>query len=488
MGSMPPDTDARKAGEGGVAEAERPVAPSGPLSSSRAAAPPAHRPGPPPAGMRRAVLRAGAATSRLVDYLAADETRRRRVSIGVAVLLNFIVLSLMAIYGRVYIWIPSAPGEATSIVMIDLPLPAELDLRDPDVVPEPEPVVVEEPEPDIVEEPALEPEPEPEPAPEPEAEPEPAPEPEPEPERPLDLTPETVFAPPSEAETDALVPEADPGLEEEPGPLTIEEEAGAALEPLPPAPEAEARQTPAEEAPPLVEPEPADETDTGLEVTERDPEDGEAEIRPGEEEDSREETPVAETEPSGDDQFDQEPVFGRPAMPLPSVDLPEGAAPATPGASGVVAIFCPEEFDNEDKAAECAGRTEIRSGWRPGASGEDWSRAVELLKRQREAGGVGDDPNAVYGPDVARALRDRQREADLELQRRGVGAINDPAGANSGNLETQLGRPEIGPDSPEPGWSLPDDPDVSQRDVRRLERALEDAERRKDPTADDDDD
>ncbi|HMO86465.1 MAG TPA: hypothetical protein PKC18_16250, partial [Lacipirellulaceae bacterium] len=84
------------------------------------------------------------------------------------------------------------------------------------------------------------------------------------------------------------------------------------------------------------------------------------------------------------------------------------------------------------------------------------------------------------GPGVARDLRDRQQQQQMEYGRRGVG-VNDPAGTASGNLDAPLGRPDIGPRDFEPTWTLPEDPNVSQRDLRRLERELEEAERRRSP-------
>ncbi|MEQ8749635.1 MAG: hypothetical protein RIC52_07655, partial [Amphiplicatus sp.] len=59
--------------------------------------------------------------------------------------------------------------------------------------------------------------------------------------------------------------------------------------------------------------------------------------------------------------------------------------------------------------------------------------------------------------------------------------INDPAGAASGNLDSTLGRPDIGPKEFEPTWTLPADPNVSQEDLRKLEKALEEAARKNDP-------
>lgn len=465
MGSMPPDTEARK----------NAAKPGGGRARSRLRA---------GAALRRTLDGYGAASARFLDYLAVNDVRRRRTSLALAVALNIVVLSLMAAYGRIRIWIPSTPGEsAISVVMVDLPTETVLpEPFEPEVVPEPEPEPQEE-EPEVVPEPELEPEPEPAPVaePEPEVAPEPQPQPEPEkaePEPVIDLTSEPVLAPPAEQEPDIYVPEVDPGLEQEPGPLTVTEEQGPDLEPAAPEPPADEQQAPAEEAPPLLEEEQSPQPDSGLEVTDRTAEGEESPEVAG----VPEETEEASVEPpANDDQFDEEPRFApRSVLQLPQVDLPQGEASAAPGASGVVAIFCPEEFKDKDKAAECAGRTEIRSGWRPGSSGEDWSKARELLRQAQERGQTGDDPAAVFGPDIARRLEERQRQQDLEYGRRGVG-VNDPAGAASGNLDRTLGRPDIGPRDFEPAWTLPADPNVSQEELRKLQKALEEAEKSKNP-------
>lgn len=454
MGSMPPHRSARKdEGSPGAARKKPPAARRRPRSARR-----------------RRSRRGGipAAAGRLFDHVAADDGRRRRVSLALAVFINVVALSLLAVYGRISIWIPAAPGESFSVVMIELPPapePAEI------VAPEPEPV-----EPEILPEPEPEPEPAPappaeaEPAPEPEPEQEPEPEPEPEPV--LDLAPDPVFAPPSEDETGDFIPEEDPGVADDPGPLTLSEEETPSPEPSP-AP-AEESLTAAEDAPPLEEETGAPEAPPGLELTEtpRDAAPEDAERAP------RESVP---TEIAGDDMFDEDPFLARrPA--LPAVDLPQGALAPAPGSAGVVAIFCPETFEDADKIAECAGRPEIRSGWRPGASGEDWSEAVRLLRGAREAGGSGAGDAATFGPELARQIEQRARQEALELGRRGTG-IDDPAGAASSNLDRTLGQPDLGRPAPEPGWTLPEDPNVSQRRLRQLERDLERAEEERTPSA-----
>jgi len=163
---------------------------------------------------------------------------------------------------------------------------------------------------------------------------------------------------------------------------------------------AEEEQSVAEDSDALTEDQ---DREAGLEVDDSDAEeDGEMSVG---DEDARlssapEEIGDDEQQITGDDQFDNDEAYDfssrfitpRQAIPLPSVDLPVGETAAIPGQSGVVAIFCPDEFTNEDKQQECAGRTEIRSGWRPGASGENWDEATRLLRQERRGGGVGNAP------------------------------------------------------------------------------------------------
>ncbi len=428
-----------------------------------------------PSWLRRELAKADRDLTRLAARLAETPQGRRRTSITGAVLLNAAMLTLLAIYGRVHIFVPNKPADSISVVFVDLPPAAVPDLRDPEVAPEPEP------EPEPIEEPEILPEPEPQPAPEPEppADPEPEPEPEDEPEPeppPLDLTPEPDFTRPSDIENAPFIPDAPaptaaaPEQEERPGDIVVDGE-----------------QTPAEDSEPLVSVEPEArearaEEDAGDEE-EEDEEQGAGERAAGELE-TREQAPVAETRqpdparPTGDDSFDEEPVFSGRRFNLPAVDLPTGDTPVKPGSSGVMAIFCPEEFENEDKAAECAGRTEIRSGWRPGASGEDFSKAAAIIRQKRQDGDFsGDDVR--FGTDLARAANERARQDDIEDFRRGqsedlnnTGLASDPAAAN---------RPDLTPPGAEPSWTRRDDPLVDKEDVEKLRRELEEAERRNNP-------
>lgn len=424
-----------------------------------------------PERVTRELQRADRDIARLAADLGETPQRRRRASLIGSLLLNTAMLALLAIYGRVHIFVPNKPAESISIVYVDLPPAAVPDLRDPEVAPEPEP------EPEPVPEPEVLPEPEPQPTPEPEqpVEPEPEPEPEPQPEPPpLDLTPEPDFTRPAEIEDAPFIPDepapaAAPEVEDRPGDIVVDGE-----------------QTPADEADPLLTVEPEArraraEEDAGDE-TEEDREDGAGERAAGEEE-SREQAPAAETrtpepaKPTGDDLFDEEPVFSGRRFTLPQVDLPTGDTPARPGSSGVMAIFCPEEFKDKEKAAECAGRTEIRSGWRPGASGEDFSKAASILRQKRESGDFsGDDVR--YGTDLARAANQRARDADIEDFRKGqsqdlgkTGLAPEPAGT----------AVNIGATGAEPSWTRRDDPLADKKEIERLRKELEEAERRANP-------
>jgi hypothetical protein len=427
-----------------------------------------------PARVTRELQRADRDITRMAAQLAETPARRRRASLVGSVILNAAMLALLAVYGRVHIFVPNKPAESISVVYVDLPPAPIPDLRDLEVAPEPEP----EPEPVPKPEPLPEPEPEPVPEPEKAAEPEPEPEPEPQPEAeppPLNLTPEPDFTRPVEIENAPLIPDepapgAAPEVEERPGEIVVEGE-----------------QAPAEEADPLLTVEPQSqsaraEEDAGDEKK-KEEEEAAGERAAGEAE-SREQAPIAETrqpeqaKSSGDDLFDEEPVFSGKRFTLPEVDLPKGDSPARPGSSGVMAIFCPEEFKDKDKAAECAGRTEIRSGWKPGASGEDFSKAAAILRQKRETGDFsGDDVR--YGTDLARAANERARQADIEDFRKGqaedlntAGLASDPAAAN---------RPDLTPPGAEPSWTRRDDPLVDKKDVEKLRRELEEAEKRKTP-------
>ena len=187
---------------------------------------------------------------------------------------------------------------------------------------------------------------------------------------------------------------------------------------------------------------------------------------------------VAEEPAANDDMFDQEPVFGGRTFVAPRVQLPIGETPIDPGSSGVVAIFCPEQFEDDDKAKECAGRRELRSGWRPGDSGEDWSRATELLRSARERGQTGPDLDKIVGPIEARRIRNDRLLEGLEGARSGDDRISNQADTADDNLSRGIegNRPNIGPAPFEPNWSLPEDGELSQQEIDDLREALEEAE------------
>lgn len=415
-----------------------------------------------PRTLRKALRTTDRQIVKAVERLAATPIRRRRASIAGAVALNAGMLVVLAVYGRVQIFVPNKPAESISVVYVDLPAsPPVLDLRDPEIAPEPEPEPVIEPE--------ITPEPEPEPVPEPQ----PPAESEPKPEPVIDLTPEPVFAPPSEVEEAPMIPE-----EEAPPKLATVEE------PSPGDISVEGEQAPAEDAQPLVavEPEAREaqaETDAGEEEGKGD--EGESEVAAGKDE-TLEHPPVAESEPApisdkplaGDDAFDEEPVFNGRRLALPPVELPKGETSSVPGTSGVVAIYCPEEFTDKEKIAECAGRPEIRSGWRPGASGEDFSKAAAVLKDRRKHGDFSND-SVTFGPELARQAEERRKIEDLEDFRKDqnlgkAGIATDPAAGT---------RPDLVPDAPDPSWTRRDDPLVDKGDVEKLRKELDEAEKSK---------
>lgn len=405
-------------------------------------------------------------SARFLDSVAQNDQRRRVSALVMAVCINVIVLTAMSVFARVRIWIPNAPSGTINVTLVEVSQP-EMPLRDPDLFlePEPEPEIVEDPEPEI--EPVPDPEPEPEiieePEPEPELEPEPEPEPpaESEPELNLDLS-EPQFAPPADS-LEPLIP--DPALAAEDD-LSL------------PAPEKEP-QTAAEEDPdPLISVEPEARQEAGLEDIPGD-EDSDGEDAAGTEDETDEEERRAEEPPQNDDMFDEEPVFSGRHFVMPRVELPQGEAPAVAGSSGVVAIFCPEQFSNEDKAKECAGRRELRSGWRPGDSGEDWTRATALLKGARERG--------EFGPSIGPTARELERARDERLirdvtdPRRSQDSVNNLPDAGDDNIMRGVegNRPSIGPAPFEPGWTRRDQGELTQKELDEIKKAMEEAEENK---------
>ncbi|MEM6413642.1 MAG: hypothetical protein AAF720_03195 [Pseudomonadota bacterium] len=482
-----------------------------------------------PKGIKRSLSRFGTDVASASDYLAARPGRRRSAALFLALAVNFIALSLLAIYGRISIFVPNRPADSISIVLVNLPDdPLPIALRDPAI--ELKPIPEREPEPEPKEIAPETPEPEPKPQPEPEPTPEPIPEP---------LADLNIEIPDAE---DFSIPEADAPAPFIPDPSIGDQsdvvEASpneettndGADEESPDAQEAIDAQTPDDDAPPLVaeepDPVPADDVDLAEDIGVGDPgaddaEDdgaiadlGFEEMDAGREDESDEEELAElpegeeqtgtssvndelarqlgfgtsnETAEAGDDAFDTDPLAGRrfalpkvdlPSAGFPSTALPEGQTATLPGESGVVAIFCPEEFrNNPEKAKECAGRPEIRSGWRPGASGENFSEAVRLLKADRASGGSGGGNIATFGPEIARKFEQQRQDAKVQDFRRGDDAFNNQArstDANDGGVSGN--RPDFGNSGPEPSWALRDDPVLSQDDLEKLRKDLDEAD------------
>ena len=428
-----------------------------------------------------------------IDSLAGNERRRFLTSFLLAVFVNGVVLTALSIFGEVRIWAPNRPSTTINIVFADLTVePVQPELIEPEAIKDPDP------EPEIIEEPELEEEPAPDPTPE-EAEPEPDPEPEPI----IDLTPEAVAEPLRKEEGNLEAEGADGQGEQESPPIaagdegqdpeTEQEVADQGDEQSPG--EEDLAETVAEEDADLVEAVGADEIggDEGMDIAEQEGEE-EGEVALGEDTPGEDEQEL----PFDDDFFDQSATrrFIKPrfALPLPGVSLPETALPegdeaALPGRSGVVAILCPEEFTDEEKQKECAGRPEIRSGWRPGASGEDFSRAARLLRGDRAQGGSGAGgglrgapagglpTERVFGPDVARRLEREERERLGEQARQGVGGEQDDLAGQADALGNALSRPDVGTGEAVPSWARRDDAPLDRSEIEDLEEALDDAAR-----------
>ncbi|GGD18500.1 hypothetical protein GCM10011342_28960 [Aquisalinus flavus] len=191
------------------------------------------------------------------------------------------------------------------------------------------------------------------------------------------------------------------------------------------------------------------------------------------------ETPESEIEADPPPTPRPAPAAPSPA-PLPDVDLPQARAG---GPAGVVALRCNDIFSDPDKAAECAGRTEIRSGWTRGD--EDWSGIVSSLRR----GGIdvpddgpligpptGDlpegsvwyepfDEGLLIGRDRARWLRIEQKFDEWKGASQGVSEQMSPVD----NIYSGMGI-----DTPyflerwEPSWTLRDDPYVDPQIIDEL--------------------
>ncbi|WP_306253352.1 hypothetical protein [Parvularcula sp. IMCC14364] len=169
---------------------------------------------------------------------------------------------------------------------------------------------------------------------------------------------------------------------------------------------------------------------------------------------------------------------------LPDVSLPDVGGD---GSSGVVAIFCPEQFDNRDKAEECAGR-EILSGWT--RTTEDWSGITSALRR----GGVSvPDETGQYGPGWRGALAENEeyyerrdlgliigRDAARRLeQQRGYEQLKQASvGTEATTDATAQSLDNLGAAVPcyvddcnwEPSWTITQDPNIDTDTVERIMR------------------
>ncbi|MEO0674312.1 MAG: hypothetical protein AAFY32_04820, partial [Pseudomonadota bacterium] len=198
---------------------------------------------------------------------------------------------------------------------------------------------------------------------------------------------------------------------------------------------------------------------------------------------------------NGDDAFDEEPRFGGragrldrrfaalPRTQLPAVDLPQtdfasGNVGALAGASGIIAIFCGQQFADPDKVAECAGRVQILSGWQPGDSGEDYSRAVKILRQaQRERGGSGPvarELSLIVGPREARLIQSLERA--VEITNKAQTSIADSIDPTSESIASGTSGLDLGPGplGPRP---VRNDPIITDKQLRDFERTQAEIER-----------
>ena len=99
------------------------------------------------------------AETAVLERFASTERKRHFSAMTLAILLNFALLSSMALFGKFRIFIPNAPPSTVNISLVSQAAdPIYPTLRDPSVSLEPEPTPEE---PEII--PEIEPEPEPEP-------------------------------------------------------------------------------------------------------------------------------------------------------------------------------------------------------------------------------------------------------------------------------------------------------------------------------------
>ncbi|HNR76001.1 MAG TPA: hypothetical protein PKM48_02655, partial [Parvularculaceae bacterium] len=66
--------------------------------------------------MRKPLRKLDRTVTRTVERIAAKPDRRRRASILCALILNIAMLAVLAVYGRVRIFVPNKPADSISIV------------------------------------------------------------------------------------------------------------------------------------------------------------------------------------------------------------------------------------------------------------------------------------------------------------------------------------------------------------------------------------
>ena len=119
-----------------------------------------------------------------------------------------------------------------------------------------------------------------------------------------------------------------------------------------------------------------------------------------------------------------------------------------------------------------------------GQKGQKWgvcnshsNKETEFFAEPLNGHGDFSDDAVTFGPEIARQIEQRRKIEDLEDFRKkqdlgNVGIANDPAAGT---------RPNLVPPSAEPSWTRRDDPLVDQKDVDKLRKELEEAEKKKSP-------
>ena len=433
----------------------------------------------PPKAVRALGFRVSAPFREALRIISKRDGSRFQFSLIVAIWINLVVLTSLTIFGEIRIFaaaprvidisLSSAPVAITIVSPPEVEEAPEPEPEEPEEEPEPEPeedvTPIEEPEPEVAQTPKPEAEqPEPEPATEPEEEP--AEESAPAPEIRIDLNRDPAFAP--EAQDPApFIPD--------PIEIVRDQPTSAGDDPR--------ERTADEDAFDLLDDEQRkDEQDAGLdEIVGADTDDGEDQAEAESEKDDAQDDgevqpdsgwkPPLRADSANDNRFDSNTRFYRRGARLPPLSLPQsGDVAADPGSAGSVAILCPEHFSDDDKAKECAGRREILSGWRPGDSDEDWSRATALIGEARSRGDVGPDLELVIGEKAVRELKDQRIEEELTRPGRTVQDLSDPVGSVGGDIGIGSGA------GPEPGWAYREDGQLSQEEIDEFERKLREAQ------------